>query len=288
MIKTLKNEYMIIKTSSFGAELQEIIDSDGVSRMHDGNPLYWARRSPVLFPIISRFVNKKYTYQGKEYFINTHGFAREKEFIEYASDTHSVTYLLIDDQETFACYPFHFQFFVTFTLIGAKIKVSYKVINTGTNKMYFMVGGHPAFKVPLYPKEHFEDYYLEFETFETVEKTKLNGSYLSSETEPFLENQKIIPLKYKMFDPDAYVMEGLKSHYIDLKSKHHNKAIRFYFSEFKKFAIWSPLVVDAPFVCFEPWNGISQKYVDPIEEKGVLELDPKEQFDCSYWIELIH
>ncbi len=288
MIKTLKNEFMTIKINSFGAELQEIVDADNVSRMHDGNPKYWARRSPVLFPIISRFVDKKYTYQGKEYFINTHGFAREKEFMEYESGSNYVTYLLVDDNNTFECYPFHFQFYVTFTLVKNTIKVTYKVVNTSDYKMYFMVGGHPAFKAPLYENEKYEDYYLEFEKAETVEKTKLNGSYLSSETEPFLNNQKIIPLRYKMFDPDAYVMEGLQSKYIDLKSKNHNKVIRFYFSEFKKFAIWSPLVVDAPFVCFEPWNGISKHYVLEIEKKGILELEKNQTFSCSYVIEVLN
>ena len=139
--------------------------------------------------------------------------------MEYRKTSNSITYLLEDDEETFQSYPFHFQFFVTYTLFQNVIEVSFKIKNTGEQKMYFMVGGHPAFKVPLYPNEKYEDYYIEFEKEETVEKTKLNGNYLSAETEPFLNHQKIIPLKYRMFNPDAFVMKGLVSNHVELKSK---------------------------------------------------------------------
>lgn len=287
MIETLKNDYLTIQINSLGAELQTIIDQDQIHRLHDGNPQFWGRRSPILFPIISRFVDQKYTYQNKEYHLSTHGFARNKEFVEYRKTSNSITYLLEDDEETFQSYPFHFQFFVTYTLFQNVIEVSFKIKNTGDQKMYFMVGGHPAFKVPLYPNEKYEDYYIEFEKEETVEKTKLNGNYLSAETEPFLNHQKIIPLKYRMFNPDAFVMKGLVSNYVELKSKKNAKKIRFYFQEFEKLAFWAPLNVDAPFVCFEPWNGISKKYVDPIEKKGLLEAEPNQEYECSFTIEVI-
>ncbi len=287
MIKSLKNGILSIKVSSLGAEMQELLDSNGVNRLHDGNPKYWARKSPVLFPIISRFVDQKYTYNNKQYNMGLHGFARNMEFIEHSQSENSLTYLLKDTKETYESYPFNFELYVTYTLIENKVKVTYTIKNVGPNKMYFMIGGHPAFKVPLFENENYDDYYVEFEHYETVEKTKLNGNYLSAETEPFLNNQKVINLRYKMFDPDAFVMEGLKSKYIDLKSYKNDTTLRFYFDEFKKFAIWSQLSVDAPFVCFEPWNGISKKYVDPIEEKGVLELESNNTFECSYTIEIV-
>ena len=112
MIETLKNDYLTIQINSLGAELQTIIDQDQIHRLHDGNPQFWGRRSPILFPIISRFVDQKYTYQNKEYHLSTHGFARNKEFVEYRKTSNSITYLLEDDEETFQSYPFHFQFFL--------------------------------------------------------------------------------------------------------------------------------------------------------------------------------
>ena len=113
--------------------------------------------------------------------------------------------------------------FVTYRLEENVLSVEFKVVNADEKLMYFMLGGHPGFKVPLYENEKYDDYYLKFEKKETVEKTKLNGNYLSNMTEPFLHNQDIINLKYKMFNPDAFVMKNLKSKYIDLLSKNHQK-----------------------------------------------------------------
>lgn len=282
----LKNSYMCVTISSLGAQLIKLVDKDNVSRLHDPSPISWNEVSPILFPMISRFPDKKYKYNHQEYSIGTHGFARFKEFklIEFKEDL--VTLLLEEDEQSLTQYPFRFNLFVTYRLEENVLSVEFKVVNADEKLMYFMLGGHPGFKVPLYENEKYDDYYLKFEKKETVEKTKLNGNYLSNMTEPFLHNQDIINLKYKMFNPDAFVMKNLKSNYIDLLSKNHQKGIRFYFQEFKTLAIWSTLHVDAPFVCLEPWNGLIQNFVEDLEEMKVLELNPNETFECKYQIEV--
>lgn len=283
----LYNEYISVVISSLGAQLMELKDKDGLNRLHDGNPAYWSGRSPVLFPIISRFADQKYYYNGNEYNIGTHGFARHKEFELIEFLPYSITFMLQDDEETYKSYPFHFQFFVTYTLEKNVLKVSFKVINTDTKIIYYMIGGHPGFKVPLYEKEKYEDYAIVFENKETVSKNKLNGSYLSNEVEPFLYNQDRINLKYKLFDPDAFVMRGLTSKYVDIISKNHDKKIRFYFSEFETLAIWSTLKVDSPFVCLEPWYGLRTNIVPEIEKMNIKTLQPTKVDECSYKIEII-
>ena len=40
--------------------------------------------------------------------------------------------------------------------------------------MYFSVGGHPAFKCPVYQDEHYDDYFLEFEHIETFRNAILS------------------------------------------------------------------------------------------------------------------
>ena len=52
-------------------------------------------------------------------------------------------------KQTLAVYPFQFAFSVKYTLIENIVQVTYIVENTGSDKMYFSVGGHPAFKVPI-------------------------------------------------------------------------------------------------------------------------------------------
>lgn len=288
MIITLKNKHISTIVSSLGAEMQNLIDADNLNRLHDGNPLYWEEKSPVLFPIISRFYEGRYTYQGNEYFLNTHGFARFKEFKVVKQSDEEVVLNLSYDNDTLKNYPFKFSLTITYKLENNTISVIYDVKNVDNKLMYFMIGGHPGFKAPLYDSEKYDDYYLKFEKKETVNKIKLKGAYLSAEVEPFLNNEDTIKLKYKMFNPDAFVMKGLSSKYIDLISKNHNKKIRFHFSEFETFAIWSQLKINAPFVCFEPWNGLTKTFVDPIEEKQVLTLKPKCNYLCKYIIEVIN
>lgn len=48
--------------------------------MWKGDPAFWGRTSPVLFPFVGGVNQKKYRVDGKEYAMNQHGFARDMEF----------------------------------------------------------------------------------------------------------------------------------------------------------------------------------------------------------------
>ncbi len=58
MLKTLKNDFLTIQVDSLGAELKTIIDKDQISRLHDGNPQFWARINTILFAILSRVADQ--------------------------------------------------------------------------------------------------------------------------------------------------------------------------------------------------------------------------------------
>lgn len=51
-VETLKNQFLEVSVASLGAELQSIKDSNGKEYLWDGNPEFWGRRSPILFPIV--------------------------------------------------------------------------------------------------------------------------------------------------------------------------------------------------------------------------------------------
>ena len=77
----LENEYLSIEVSSFGAELQSIRNkATGFEYLWHGDKAYWARRSPVLFPIVGKVWEGRMRYQGREYQLSQHGFARDCEF----------------------------------------------------------------------------------------------------------------------------------------------------------------------------------------------------------------
>lgn len=165
----LSNDQLSIVISSQGAELQSILSKNtGIEYMWSGNPAYWGKKSPVLFPIVGGLKNNRYTYQGKEYSMSRHGFARDRFFTISKQTDESVTYSLKSDEETKSVYPFDFIFSINYELVGNQLKISYQIENIGEEDMYCSVGAHPAFAVPLIADTSFEDYYLQFEQQENA------------------------------------------------------------------------------------------------------------------------
>ena len=77
----LSNEYLTIEVSPHGAELQSIRNNrTGHEYLWQGNPAFWGRRSPVLFPIVGSLWNGEYHTGGNTYKMSQHGFARDMDF----------------------------------------------------------------------------------------------------------------------------------------------------------------------------------------------------------------
>ena len=284
---TIKNEHLTAVINSHGAELIKLIDSDGVNRMHTPSNETWNRVSPILFPQISRTPNSIYSVNGQIYKMTTHGFIRDNELeIVNHLDT-EVTFKFVHNDKTKEMYPYDFIFYVTYKLIRSKLEVSFKVENISSEKMFYMLGGHPGFKVPLYDDEKYTDYSLVFEEKETAKKMCVVDGFLANKYEDCLIDTSIINLNHNLFIDDALVFKGLKSKFVDIVSKNHNKKIRFYYSDFEILAIWSKVKEDVNLLCLEPWNGIQKEFVLEHEKMGVLELEPNEFSSYQYIIEVI-
>src|SRR5439155_11124962 len=131
---------------------------------------YWAKTSPVLFPIVGALKDNTYQYKGQNYHLSRHGFAREMVFNVAEQNDHSITFSLQSNEDTLAIFPFVFIFSITYALSDDKLSVTYQVQNTGEDVMFFSIGGHPAFKVPLIDGTAYEDYQLRFEDQETTSR----------------------------------------------------------------------------------------------------------------------
>ena len=69
-----------MEIDSFGAEVKSVIRKDNNREyMWYGNKKFWGRTSPVLFPFVGSMRDKKFTWQGKDYPMGQHGFARDME-----------------------------------------------------------------------------------------------------------------------------------------------------------------------------------------------------------------
>ena len=88
----LENEILKVEIASKGAELQSMVHTGfGIEYLWNGDPAFWAKRSPVLFPIVGSLKNNTYFYQGKSYQLPRHGFARDMEF-EVEKQSQKVSY----------------------------------------------------------------------------------------------------------------------------------------------------------------------------------------------------
>ena len=286
MIHILENDNYKVGVESLGAELQHFVKKDeNLELIWVADPAIWSSHAPTLFPIVGELPNQQYTYNGKTYHMKRHGFARRKEF-KLVNDRHGkLVFELEHDEETLEQYPFEFRLLIAYQLKENKLSVTYQVTNPDHERMFFSVGGHPGFNVPLYQNERYEDYYIEFEKEETARRYLLNDQgLLNGETEPLLEQSNMLPLDHSYFDKDAIVLKRLNSEKVTLASNTNPRRIEMAFEGFPYLGIWAK-PGPAPYVCIEPWCGIASRVGDSGElqdKEGIMELRPGQTFERTF------
>ena len=122
--------------------------------------------------------------------------------------------------------------------------------------MFFSVGGHPAFRLPLTTDTQFSDYYLRFDETENLARWPIStDGLILPRPIPVLEDSNRINLKKSLFYQDALVFKYPASSDISLLSAKTTHGLVFQLGEFPFLGIWS--AKDADFICLEPWCGIA-------------------------------
>lgn len=286
---TIENEYLKAAISPKGAELQSLVKKVSETEfMWDANPAFWGKTSPVLFPIVGGLKDNSYHFNGKTYKLPRHGFARDKVFLIESQTAESVVFLLKEDVETLEIYPFSFELRLSYQLKENQISVQYSVRNTNNEALYFSVGGHPAFKIPIEPHLTYEDYYLEFSAENTLERYPLSADGLiQNSTQHVPMNGNKLRLTKALFYEDALVLKHLDSNQITIKSDKGRAELKFKFENFPYFGIWA--AKDADFVCLEPWCGIADGVShsqDFRTKEGINMLEAGEVFERMWMVEV--
>jgi galactose mutarotase-like enzyme len=288
-MQTLKNQNLSIKVNPKGAELTSVFNNENQTEyLWNADPAFWGKSSPVLFPIVGSLKENKYRFEGQDYTLPRHGFARDREFMVEKSEENSLSFLLTHDENTLKVYPFKFEFRLIYALENNALKVTYSVKNIGETQMYFSVGGHPAFAVPVVENTEYNDYYLEFNKTETFKRWGLTPDGLIA-TQPFdfLIDTNRIDLTKELFYDDAIVFKHIESSSVILKSDKTNHQLKFDFEGFPYLGIWA--AKDANFVCIEPWCGIADSAnhnQELTEKEGIICLDLEEIFERTWRVEV--
>lgn len=68
MTVIIQNDQLIAEIAEHGAELISLKSKEhGLEYIWQGDPAYWGRHAPVLFPFVGRLKDDQYVYQGKTY-----------------------------------------------------------------------------------------------------------------------------------------------------------------------------------------------------------------------------
>ena len=266
---TLKHKDLSAKINPLGAELNSLYHAGTcIEYMWQADTAFWAKHSPVLFPIVGSLKNNTYFFEGRSYTLPRHGFARERMFEADQLSEKEAVFTLTDDEKSLRVYPFPFQLQLKYTLDDDCISVTYTVQNPGATILWFSVGGHPAFNVPLIAGTSYGDHYLQFNLHEPLVRWHLKDGLISEENSLVASASGRIPLNPSLFYEDAIVLKNLKSDRLTLGSTRHAHGIDFDFKGFPYLGIWA--AKDAPFVCIEPWCG----HADTVGHDGLLESKP--------------
>ncbi|EAF1085661.1 aldose 1-epimerase family protein [Listeria monocytogenes] len=287
MIK-LENEVLLVEMKTAGAELTRIFHKDtGLEYLWNSDSKFWGRHSPVLFPTVGRLVEDTYLVDGKPYHLGQHGFARDRDFQVIEQTEKSVRFELDADEDSLAVYPYKFKLSIIYTIEKNTVAVSYEVENTDNKRIYFSIGAHPAFNLPLTDGTTFEDYYLDFGTEENLETLCLEGPYRSGEIKKVVDKPaQYLPLSYDLFKNDALIFEALKQKEMTIKSDKTPHFVKVSFPEFPFVGVWTAKP-GTPFLCIEPWYGIADGAGESVElrdKAGIEHLEPEAVFASEYEI----
>ena len=282
MNTTISNSILKASIKNAGAELFSLKSQDK-EFIWEGNPVFWGKHSPVLFPIVGTLKNNTYTVFGQEYQLPRHGFARDMEFLLINKTENSATFSLSSNPETLKKYPFEFELQLIYTLQVRTLDIEYKVINKNGTKMPFSIGAHPAIALP----QNFENYSLKFEKEEVLQFSLLENDLVSNKTQILETKGNSVALNYKLFENDALVFKTLESNSLTIL-ENSKPYLKVDFEDFPSLGIWTK--EQAPFICIEPWFGYSDtpgNAGDLFEKEGILILDANQTFTSKFSLEIL-
>lgn len=290
MTHTIENEFLRVSVNDHGAELCSIFDKEKNREIiWQADPAYWKRHAPVLFPNVGRHYLDHYRTLGKEYPSKQHGFARDSEFTCILETAESITHVLKSSETTLDKYPYEFELEIRHVLEGRKVTVCWKVTNPNQDTMYFTIGGHPAFNVPVNGQGKQKDYSLSFDGQDCLTYYLIDPAYGTAKADAphtLSLTEGICPIDEHMFDKDALIVDG-QINKASILFPDGTPYLTLTCKGFPNFGIWS--VPGAPFVCLEPWMGRCDDCGfggTLADKKNINVLEPGEVFMKAYQIEI--
>ena len=288
MLYTIHNSDMTVTIDGLGAQLQSITAAGGTEYLWSGDPAYWSSRAPILFPYVGRLTDDTYTCDGRAYQMTRHGFARRTEFSVLTQGKDHITLYMEDSEESRKLYPFAFRFDVSYVLEGNTLVIVYAVESRDGRTMFFGLGGHPGFRVPLEEGRAFTDYRLTFAQPCQPWQVLMSENYMISGREaPYpLENGVDLPLRHDLFDRDAIILKHFAGS-VTLSAGEGTRGLTLSCPRMRYLGIWHQPKTDAPYVCLEPWVSLPSRegvVEDLSQQFDLVSLEPRQRYENRWTV----
>lgn len=288
MSRVLENERLLIEVEERGSQLVRIYDKKNNREvLWNGDPAFWPKHSPLLFPIIGACYKKTYRVNGTEYHMPNHGFAWTSDFT-FVKEGDELAAELASSEESKVLYPYDFKVTVEHRLAGNKIIVSWRVENTGAEEMLYSIGAHPAFMMPEGKKT--SDMYLAFPgkkelPFYRISEKSCAIKDVVKTLSP--DEDSCVKITEDFWDDNVYIFDHQELDTVALYHGDKTPYVLLHSEGFPYFGVWTK--PGAPFVCLEPWQGRcdTEGYTGEFKDKdGIRVLAAGKSEEFSYIIEI--
>lgn len=247
----IESDGLLATVSSFGAEMQSLEGRDGRSWLWNGDPAYWAGRSPILFPIVGKAPDNAVAVDGRRFEMQQHGIARRSEFRAVEQGKSWCLHQLTSSDASRAAYPFDFSLTLRHEVMGSRLTVTAVVSNTDVRPLPFGLGFHPAFAWPL-PGAAGRAHFVQLDNGGEPPLSRLEGGLRRPGLLPSPFTKGRLLLDHSLFQEDAMIFpEGAGAGLT--YGAEGGPRLRFAFGNLPNLGLWSK--PDAPFLCVEPWHG---------------------------------
>ena len=291
MNRKLTNGIIAIEVAEHGAEMRSLTKG-GRQYLWTGDAKFWGRCAPILFPAVGRPYRDEIRVNGTVYPLKQHGFARDSEFKVLAEDKDSIRLQMVESERSQA-YPYRLGLEVCYRLEGQTVTAEWTVKNLDDKEAFFQIGAHPGFLLPDFDPERAVNGY--------VRLYDKNGNLVAPTLYSDLEDGNRIPKDHKVmllretplmartFIHDALIIEKGQVTKVELWDRHCDLVLTVDCPQAEAFGIWAPYKEDCPFVCLEPWCGLTDPkgFTGDISVREYIHsLAPGGTYTFTYTIEL--
>lgn len=278
----ITNNHLTAEINPFGAELSRLTGSDGAEYLWGGDPAYWGKRAPILFPIVGRTPNDHISLPQGRFPMEKHGFARQSEFAVIERSATACTFELTPNETIRAMWLFEFSLKLTYRLSNNTLEQTATVTNLSPEPMPFNFGFHPAFNWPI--PNSAGDHSLQRDEQDDPALYRIVDGALSLAPLPSPFHDGCLTLSPDHFKDDAMIFLDAAGNGLTFSAQTGPK-IHCRFENLPDLGLWT--APNAPFLCIEPWHG-----ADAIEGRGdalsdrhnVCLLEQGETADFTYAI----